>query len=286
MGLDLARIPRARPGRRIKLHFIPTYCPNLNPIERCASPSRPSRVSSNVTITSTAAMAPSIFSSASTCIGLGARSPSGGRQKTTPNACANSPMSIIPMPSPSGLCRTTCRPTRLVSAMRHSLLPKPGEFCAAWSSTTPQTTPAGSTWSRSRSACSAASVWTAESTTPSASSAKSQHGNDNETPPAPASNGCSQPTKPAPKWAAPIPSRFEGTYSTESRVRRGAVARPTKANSTGKIAALLVVLVVGASTAAGALTATLRANGAKSDEVYAPRYIKLPTVAHFEDALY
>ena len=24
----------AQPGRRIKLHFIPTYCPHLNPIER------------------------------------------------------------------------------------------------------------------------------------------------------------------------------------------------------------------------------------------------------------
>ena len=24
----------ALPGRRIKLHFIPTYCPHLNPIER------------------------------------------------------------------------------------------------------------------------------------------------------------------------------------------------------------------------------------------------------------
>jgi len=24
----------ARPGCRIKLHFIPTYCPHLNPIER------------------------------------------------------------------------------------------------------------------------------------------------------------------------------------------------------------------------------------------------------------
>ena len=24
----------ARPGRRIRLHFIPSYCPHLNPIER------------------------------------------------------------------------------------------------------------------------------------------------------------------------------------------------------------------------------------------------------------
>ena len=96
---------------------------------------------------------------------------------------------------------------RPAPSMRHSRPPRPGEFCGASSSTTPPSTPAGSTWSRSRSACSAASVWTAASTTPNGSSAKSQHGNDNETPPAPASNGCSQPTRPAPKWAAPIPSR-------------------------------------------------------------------------------
>src|SRR6202049_3482174 len=154
----------------------------------------------------TAATALSISSSASTCIGLGARSRSlsGGRQKTTPNACANSPMSIAPMPSTSGLCRTTCRPTRPAPSMRHSRPPKPGEFCAAWSSTTPQSTPAGSIWSRSRSVYSAASVWTAGSTIQSASSTKSPQGKDNETPPAPASNGCSQPIRPAPKWAAPI----------------------------------------------------------------------------------
>jgi hypothetical protein len=40
------------------------------------------------------------------------RSPSGGRPKTTPNACASSSMSIIPMPRASGSYRTTCRPTR------------------------------------------------------------------------------------------------------------------------------------------------------------------------------
>src|ERR1700675_1166047 len=64
--------------------------------------------------------------------------------------------------------------------------------------------PAGSTWSKSRSACCAVSAWIAESTTPTASSAKSPHGRSNEPPPALASNGCSQPTRPAPKWAAPI----------------------------------------------------------------------------------
>src|ERR1700716_2274018 len=77
---------------------------------------------------------------------------------------------------------------------------------ARWSSTTLPSTPVGSTWSRSRSACCAASASTAESTTQTGSAAKSTPGHDNETPPAPASNGCSQPTKPAPKWAAPIPS--------------------------------------------------------------------------------
>jgi transposase len=91
------------------------------------------------------------------------------------------------------------------ASMRHSRPPKPGEFCDAWSSITPPSMPAGSTWSRSRSACSAVNVWIAESTTPNTSSAKSPLGSNNETPPAPASNGCSQPTRPAPKWAAPIP---------------------------------------------------------------------------------
>jgi hypothetical protein len=82
--------------------------------------------------------------------------------ETTPNACASSSMSIIPMPSTSGSCRTTCRPTRLAPSMRLFRPPKPAAFCAAWSSTTPQSTPVGSTWSRSRSACGAASAWIAE----------------------------------------------------------------------------------------------------------------------------
>ena len=126
-------------------------------------------------------------------------SPRGGRLKTTRNACANSSMSIIPMPRASGSYRTTCRPTRPAPSMRPSRPPKPDAFCAASSSTTPPSTPVGSTWSRSRSACCAASASTAESTTQTGSAAKSTPGNDNETPPAPASIGCSQPTRPAPK---------------------------------------------------------------------------------------
>src|SRR5450432_3386952 len=52
--------------------------------------------------------------SSSTCIVPGARSrsPSGGRRKTTPNACASSSTSIIPMLSTFGLCRIPCRPIR------------------------------------------------------------------------------------------------------------------------------------------------------------------------------
>jgi hypothetical protein len=112
---------------------------------------------------------------------------------------------LVDVHYPDAAC--ICRPTRPAPSMRHSRRPKPGEFCAAWSSTIPPSMPVGSTWSRSRSAYSAASVWIAESTTLSASPAQSPHGNDNETPPAPASNGCSQPTRRAPKWAAHIPLR-------------------------------------------------------------------------------
>jgi transposase len=41
----------AQPGRRIKLHFIPTYCPHLNPIERLWGVTRAvSRVTSATSI--------------------------------------------------------------------------------------------------------------------------------------------------------------------------------------------------------------------------------------------
>ena len=70
----------------------------------------------------------------------------------------NSSMSFIAMPSAFGLCRTTYRPTQLVPSIRHSRPPKPGAFCGGWSSTTPPSTQAGSTWSRSRSASCAASA--------------------------------------------------------------------------------------------------------------------------------
>ena len=97
-----------------------------------------------------------------------------------------------------------CRPIRPAPSTRPSLPLRPGASCVAWSSTTPPSMPAGSTWPRSRSACCAASAWTVGSTTPSASSPKSLPGNDSAMPPALASNGSSIQTRPAPKCAAPI----------------------------------------------------------------------------------
>jgi transposase len=98
--------------------------------------------------------------------------------------------------------------THSAGALYEAFAPaKPAAFCNARSSTTPPSMPAGSTWSRSRSACSAANAWIAGSTTLSASSAKSPHGRNNATPPALASIGCSQPTRPEPRWATPIPLR-------------------------------------------------------------------------------
>ena len=78
--------------------------------------------------------------------------------------CATSSMSTIPMPKRSGSCRTTYPATRPAPSMRLSLRPKPGASCGASTSTSPPSTPAGSTWSRSRSACCAANASTGEST--------------------------------------------------------------------------------------------------------------------------
>ena len=61
-------------------------------------------------------------------------------------------------------------------------------------------TPAGSTWSRSRSACCAASALRSASATAISSLPKSPLGNDSATPPALASNGDSPPNAPATNW--------------------------------------------------------------------------------------
>lgn len=59
----------------------------------------------------------------------------------SPDAGANSSMFIIPTPSASASCRTTCRPTWPAPSIKLSRPPKPNAFCAALSSSIPQNTP-------------------------------------------------------------------------------------------------------------------------------------------------
>ena len=71
-------------------------------------------------------------------------------------------------------------------------------------STTPPSTPAGSTWLRSRSACCAASAWIGASQIVTVSSPRSLLGSVNAMPSAPGSTGCSRPSVLAPNWPVPI----------------------------------------------------------------------------------
>jgi transposase len=71
--------------------------------------------------------------------------------------------------------------------------------------TTPPSTPAGSTWLRSRSACSKANVSIAASTAATGSLPRSTPGSLSETKAALESTGCSLPPRREPKWRAPIP---------------------------------------------------------------------------------
>src|ERR1700676_2095918 len=161
---------------------------------------QPRRASSNATTASIGATAQSTSSSSSTRTVPGARSrsPTIARQPTSPNACASLPMSIIPRPSRSGSSSITSRPIPPARSTRPFRRRKPDGCCAGWSSTTRPNTPAGSTWSRSRSACCAASASTAASASAKRSSPKSPPGSTSATLPAPASNGCSPPNAPAP----------------------------------------------------------------------------------------
>ena len=63
----------------------------------------------------------------------------------------------------------------------------------------------GSTWLRSRSACSKANVSIAASKAPTGSLPRSTSGSLSETKAALESTGCSPPTRPEPKWRVPIP---------------------------------------------------------------------------------
>ncbi len=91
--------------------------------------------------------------------------------------------------SPSALYQTSRR-------QRHTA------SCAASSSTTPQGTQAGLTWSRSKSASCEVSASTVASTSARCSSPRSPRGNARETKAVHASIGCSPPKKHAQKWPA------------------------------------------------------------------------------------
>ena len=98
---------------------------------------------------------------------------------------------------------STHHPGSLYQAFRPA---KPDGCCAGWSSIMCQSTPAGSTWSKSRSACCAANASIGALPPASNSNPRSRLGNADATPPARASNGCSQPQRRASKWEGPIPS--------------------------------------------------------------------------------
>ena len=85
------------------------------------------------------------------------------RHGTSPNACAIWPISHYPEADDPRRPGQPLDPFCLARSMRPSRRPRRDASCAAWSSTTRQSTPAGSTWSRSRSASCAASASTAAS---------------------------------------------------------------------------------------------------------------------------
>jgi hypothetical protein len=100
--------------------------------------------------------------------------------------------------------------------------------CAAWTFTTSPSTQAGSTWSRSRSACCAASASIAAWATATNSAPRSPHGSSSATLPALASIGCSPPNERAAKWPAltpPSPTSHNPCaavlVSVEAAARRG-----------------------------------------------------------------
>jgi hypothetical protein len=76
---------------------------------------------------------------------------------------------------------------------------------------------------------------------------------------------------------------FGGFYPAETH-SRSRIVRRSKAGSIGWLAAVLVALVLGATTA-GAITATKRIH-ATNYGFSLVSYSKIPGVAHFEDTLY
>ena len=72
---------------------------------------------------------------------------------TSPPVCANLPTCTSQRPSVSVLSSIICPPTPPGRSTKPSRRQRRAACCADWSSTTFPNTPAGSTWSRSRSAC-------------------------------------------------------------------------------------------------------------------------------------
>jgi hypothetical protein len=79
---------------------------------------------------------------------------------------------------------------------------------------------------------------------------------------------------------------FEGTYSKDRPINRKPAAGQPPTSARGRIAIALTLLVLGAGTAAAALTASRHANVAGHGGSQSATFISLPGVVDFEDALY
>ena len=101
--------------------------------------------------------------------------------------CGGSSPTFTPTPSGSASSWTIYRRTRPARSTKPFPLVKRVACCAGWNSTLSPSTPVGSTWLRSRSACCAASAWTGASQPSSSSNPRSPSGNDSAKPQRPAS---------------------------------------------------------------------------------------------------
>lgn len=109
-----------------------------------------------------------------------------------------------------GGARQLTRPPR---STRLCLLQRRDASFDGWNSTTRPNTPAGSTWSRSKSASCAASASIVASIAMIASSRRPLPGSTCETPVALASTGCSLPKTHALRWPKPMPSRLPKSHN-------------------------------------------------------------------------
>ena len=78
---------------------------------------------------------------------------------------------------------------------------------------------------------------------------------------------------------------FEETFSRETPIKRKPLVTPQK-TSKAKIAAILVVMLFGVSSAAVALTINQRTHSATSKWEPSATFVTMPGIAGFEVALY